>query len=324
MKLQCDWRLIRAGVGMGSDVFRVSVGMGSDVFRVGVGMGSDVFRVGVGMEADVFRVGVGMEADVFRIGVGMEADVFRVGVGVEADVFRVGVGVEADVFRVGVGVEADVFRVGVGMEADVFWEVSQQTAHDSLVADDQHVLLALKFHDDWFQPLDQVSDVLLLDEVAQTPGELRQDTTEKHNFLDQAYKPSRRGTCDLPYKHNHPVDGAGRDVDVHEVVHNAALDVVQNPVHQVPPAHVHDFDIVTAPVYSRKNCDRTCPLRQRFSPCRPAPAHHDFLLKRENKEIVEGSLKDTQPPWSSDYSTGLQIQNPERQDIAQLIQLGPE
>lgn len=39
------------------------------------------------------------------------------------------------------------------------------------------------------------------------------------------------------------VDGAWRDVDVHQVIHNAALDMVQDPVHQVPPAHVHDLDV---------------------------------------------------------------------------------
>ena len=38
------------------------------------------------------------------------------------------------------------------------------------------------------------------------------------------------------------VDGARRDVDVHEVVDDPALDVVQHPVDQVPLSHVHDFD----------------------------------------------------------------------------------
>lgn len=35
-------------------------------------------------------------------------------------------------------------------------EISQQAAHDGLVADDQHVLLPLQLHDDGFQPLHQV------------------------------------------------------------------------------------------------------------------------------------------------------------------------
>jgi len=39
------------------------------------------------------------------------------------------------------------------------------------------------------------------------------------------------------------VDGARRDVDVHQVVHDAALDVVLDPVHQVPAAHVEDLDV---------------------------------------------------------------------------------
>ncbi len=35
-------------------------------------------------------------------------------------------------------------------------EVGQQAAHDSLVADNQDVLLPLQLHDDWLHPLDQV------------------------------------------------------------------------------------------------------------------------------------------------------------------------
>lgn len=38
------------------------------------------------------------------------------------------------------------------------------------------------------------------------------------------------------------VDGAGLHVDVHQVVHDAALDVVLDPVHQEPPAHVDHLD----------------------------------------------------------------------------------
>lgn len=33
-------------------------------------------------------------------------------------------------------------------------EVSQQAAHDSLVADDQDVFLSLELHNDWLHPLD--------------------------------------------------------------------------------------------------------------------------------------------------------------------------
>lgn len=35
-------------------------------------------------------------------------------------------------------------------------EVGEQTAHDGLVADDQHVALSLQLHDDWLQTLNQV------------------------------------------------------------------------------------------------------------------------------------------------------------------------
>lgn len=43
------------------------------------------------------------------------------------------------------------------------------------------------------------------------------------------------------------VDGARRDVNVHEVVDDPALDVVQHSVDQVPLAHVHDFDVGEIP-----------------------------------------------------------------------------
>lgn len=39
------------------------------------------------------------------------------------------------------------------------------------------------------------------------------------------------------------VDGTGRDVNVHQVVDDAALDVVLDPVHQVPAAHIEDLDV---------------------------------------------------------------------------------
>lgn len=38
------------------------------------------------------------------------------------------------------------------------------------------------------------------------------------------------------------IDGARRDVNVHEVVDDPALDVVQHPVDQVALTHVHDFN----------------------------------------------------------------------------------
>jgi len=48
------------------------------------------------------------------------------------------------------------------------------------------------------------------------------------------------------------VDGARRDVDVHQVVHDAALDVVLDPVHQVPAAHVEDLDVGQFPATRHK------------------------------------------------------------------------
>lgn len=43
------------------------------------------------------------------------------------------------------------------------------------------------------------------------------------------------------------VDGSGGDVDVHEVVHDPALDVVLDAVHLVPAAHVEDLDVGQVP-----------------------------------------------------------------------------
>lgn len=39
------------------------------------------------------------------------------------------------------------------------------------------------------------------------------------------------------------VDGARSDMNVHEVIDDPTLDVVQHPVHHVPLANVHDFDV---------------------------------------------------------------------------------
>lgn len=43
------------------------------------------------------------------------------------------------------------------------------------------------------------------------------------------------------------VDGARRDVDVHQVVDDSALDVANDTVHQVPEAHVHDLYVGQIP-----------------------------------------------------------------------------
>lgn len=47
------------------------------------------------------------------------------------------------------------------------------------------------------------------------------------------------------------VDGARRDVDVHQVVDNSALNVVDDTVHQVTAAHVHYLDIGQIPAVRR-------------------------------------------------------------------------
>ena len=43
------------------------------------------------------------------------------------------------------------------------------------------------------------------------------------------------------------VDGAWCNVNVHQVVYDSALDVVENAVHQVTTAHVHDFYVGQIP-----------------------------------------------------------------------------
>lgn len=43
------------------------------------------------------------------------------------------------------------------------------------------------------------------------------------------------------------VDGAWGHVDVHEVIHDSALDVVCHAIHHVALAHVHDLDVGQIP-----------------------------------------------------------------------------
>lgn len=43
------------------------------------------------------------------------------------------------------------------------------------------------------------------------------------------------------------VDRARRDVDVHEVVHYTALDVVLDTIHQISGAHVEDLNVREMP-----------------------------------------------------------------------------
>ncbi len=51
------------------------------------------------------------------------------------------------------------------------------------------------------------------------------------------------------------VDGAGRDVDIHEVVNYSALYVVLDPVHQVPPPHINDLNKRKVPEHAKKQCE---------------------------------------------------------------------
>lgn len=48
------------------------------------------------------------------------------------------------------------------------------------------------------------------------------------------------------------VDGPRRHVDVHEVVDDPALDVVLDPINQVPAAHVEDLDVGQVPAQSSR------------------------------------------------------------------------
>lgn len=48
------------------------------------------------------------------------------------------------------------------------------------------------------------------------------------------------------------VDGPWRHMNVHEVVDDPALDVVLDPINQVPAAHVEDLDVGQVPVQSSR------------------------------------------------------------------------
>ena len=50
------------------------------------------------------------------------------------------------------------------------------------------------------------------------------------------------------------VDGARRDMNIHEVVDDATLDVVLHTVHQVPTAHVEYLDVGQVPTHTNTQC----------------------------------------------------------------------
>ncbi|KAA8579965.1 hypothetical protein FQN60_005500, partial [Etheostoma spectabile] len=107
-------------------------------------------------------------------------------------------------------------------------EVGQQAAHDSLVADDQDVLLPLQVHDDWLHPLDQVL-VRLCWYLFAPRREACVPTQPALHVV---------GALSVPTQ----VDGAWLDVDVHQVVDNLALDVILDPVDEEAPTHVYHLD----------------------------------------------------------------------------------
>lgn len=58
------------------------------------------------------------------------------------------------------------------------------------------------------------------------------------------------------------VDGAWCDVDVHEVVHDTALDMILDPVYQISGAHVEDLNVGHIP-----NADEIGSRRQNCLKC---------------------------------------------------------
>lgn len=116
----------------------------------------------------------------------------------------------------------------------------------------------------------QIADVLRVDELAQVSSELREmgiinvipfTETRRENYVRRLVfyvhkhlsphllSPGRetRVAADSPFDVEvtlsvpAQVDGARRDVDVHQVIHDSALDVILHSVHQVPPTHIDDL-----------------------------------------------------------------------------------
>lgn len=47
------------------------------------------------------------------------------------------------------------------------------------------------------------------------------------------------------------IDGSWSDVDVHEVIHNTTLNVILDPVYEVPGSHVKDLNEGEVPTKQR-------------------------------------------------------------------------
>lgn len=60
------------------------------------------------------------------------------------------------------------------------------------------------------------------------------------------------------------VDGAWRNVDVHQVVDDSALDVVEDAIHQVATAHIHDLYVGQIPG-ARESGQTSAVLRRSFN-----------------------------------------------------------
>lgn len=119
----------------------------------------------------------------------------------------------------------------------------------------------------------QVADILRLDELAQLLGKLNggetfrlfkqtresrvEDKSREATSLHPTYlfasgrearvPPDAALDVELALAVATQVDGARRDVDVHEVVHDPALDVVQHPVDHVSLTNIHNFDVGKIP-----------------------------------------------------------------------------
>lgn len=116
------------------------------------------------------------------------------------------------------------------------------------------------------RPHFQIFDFLLLDEFPQTFGKLeREGEPAEIRVVRASAGPKQRDTHLFPpgrqarISSDPPldvevaltvaaqVDGTRRDVDVHQVVDDSALDVIEDAVHQVTTAHVHDLDVGQIP-----------------------------------------------------------------------------
>ena len=81
------------------------------------------------------------------------------------------------------------------------------------------------------------------------------------------------------------VDGSRRDVDVHQVVDDPALDVVQHPVHQVAPTHVHDLNVGQVPGTGKKQSSQAIITRLRFL-CKNAEVTHVWFDRPEGHRVI--------------------------------------